>query len=99
MAISDLDDIVSYIAAQGGPEAAERIYTRIMERIGTLSVHPARCRLVPELKDIGVDAYRELIVAPHRVFFRISGNVVGIVGVLDGRRDLAELLIRRTLFP
>jgi plasmid stabilization system protein ParE len=52
---------------------------------------------VPELKSVGVTEYRELIVSPYRVFFRIYENEVGVVGVLDGRRDLEETLIRRAM--
>jgi hypothetical protein len=41
--------------------------------------------------------YRELIVSPYRVFFRIDEKDVGIIGILDGRRDLEETLIRRAM--
>lgn len=96
-AVSDLADIVGYIAVEEGPAAADRVYERIIERIACLSLHPARCRVVPELREIGVTQYRELIVAPYRVLFKITTRVIGVIGVLDGRRDLAELLIRRTI--
>jgi plasmid stabilization system protein ParE len=37
-----------------------------------------------------------VIVRPYRIFFRIDGgSVVGIVGILDGRRDIEELLAVR----
>jgi toxin ParE1/3/4 len=97
VAFQDLDDIIDYIAAHDGPGAAADLYSRIKKRVDTLSKHPRRCRVVPELKLVGVAEYRELIVPPYRVFFRIAGNEVGIIGVLDGRRDLEEMLIRRAL--
>ena len=97
MAFQDLDEIVDYIAAQDGPEAAARIFGNIKSRIRTLATHPNRCRVVPELRSVGVTEYRELIVAPYRVFFRVGGREIGIVGVLDGRRDLEETLIRRAM--
>lgn len=43
--------------------------------------------------------YRELIVAPYRILFQIVGQMVAILGVLDGRRDLSELLLTRALQP
>jgi len=52
---------------------------------------------VPELKDVGITDYRELISAPYRIFYRITGRVVSILGVLDGRRDLEEILIHRAI--
>jgi hypothetical protein len=46
---------------------------------------------------VGVREYRELILAPYRVFFRLTRRSVDIVGMLDGRRDLEEILLRRYL--
>ena len=98
-AIEDVDEILEYIAAQQSVDAAQRVYSRILVRINTLSTHPRRCRIVPELKEFGIMDYRELIVRPYRVFFRIVGLIVGIIGVLDGRRDLEALLLDRALQP
>jgi plasmid stabilization system protein ParE len=97
IAAQDLDDIIDYIAAQEGPDAAVRVYDKVKKRTKTLSTHPKRCRIVPELRLVGVMEYRELIVSPYRVFFRIDEQDVGIIGVLDGRRDLEETLIRRAM--
>jgi plasmid stabilization system protein ParE len=97
IAAQDLDDLIDYIAAQHGPDAAVRVYDKVKKRTQTLSTHPKRCRIVPELRSVGVMEYRELIVSPYRVFFRIDEKDVGIIGVLDGRRDLEETLIRRAM--
>ena len=94
-AIRDLDEILAYLATRDGPEAASLVYSKISGRIESLSRHPHRCRIAPELREIGVSEYREILVYPYRTFFRVSGDVLGIVGVLDGRRDLEELLIKR----
>ncbi len=97
IAAQDLDEIIDYIAAQDGPDAAAMVYQKVKKRTQTLSAHPKRCRVVPEMRSVGVLEYRELIVAPYRVFFRIDAKDVGIIGVLDGRRDLEETLIRRAM--
>lgn len=96
-AIRDLDEIIEYIAAHDSPESAIRIYDRIADQIHFLSSCPTRCRVVLELKSVGVHAFRELVVFPYRIFYRVMGRVVGIVGVLDGRRDLQEILFARAL--
>ncbi len=93
----DLDEILEYIAERDCVDAAIQIYTRISERIDGLQRQPERCRIVAELKRIGVSEYRELIVSPYSVFFRIRERTVGIVGIVDRRRDLAELLVQRVL--
>jgi plasmid stabilization system protein ParE len=98
-AIRDLDEILDYVAATRSADEAERLYLKIVPRIDSLSRFPRRARLVPELKRFGVHEYRELVVSPYRILFRIIGQVVAILGVLDGRRELSELLLNRALEP
>lgn len=94
-AIQDLDAIIAFIAAPDGVEAAAPAYSKLRGRIATLDRTPLRCRVVPELRQVGVAEYRELLAGPHRVVIRVTRDVVGVVAVLDGRRDLAELLVNR----
>lgn len=95
MAARDLHEIVRFAARDRGSEAAGRLRERLLGRAGTLASHPLLGRVVPELKAIGVTAYRELIEPPCRLLYRTSGKTVGIVGVLDARRDIEELLLTR----
>ena len=41
--------------------------------------------------------YRELVVNKYRILFRARDRDVILLGVLDGRRDLAELLVQRAM--
>ena len=97
IAEQDVDELLEYLARRDSIDAALAVYDKLITRIETLSLHPTRCRIPPELKKLGVREYRELIVRPYSVFFRIRGRTVGIVGVLDRRRDLEEVLVRRAL--
>ena len=98
-AIRDLDDILDYVVSEWGADHAERLYLKIVPRINSLSRFPRRARLVSELRRVGIREYRELVVAPYRILFRIVGQTVAILGVLDGRRDLSELILKRALEP
>jgi toxin ParE1/3/4 len=97
VAQADVDEILEYIAARDCVEAAMHVYAKLMDRIETPVSRPERCRTPPELKKLGIFEYHELIATPYSVFFRVRGKRVGIVGVLDWRRDLDELLVQRTL--
>lgn len=77
--------------------SALSIYEKLTGRIESLARVPRRCRIVPELKEIGVTVFRELLVSRYRICFRIDGKKVILVGVLDSRRDLQEILIDRAL--
>lgn len=96
-AVRDLDHILEYIAHDQSIDRALRLYERVRKEVDSLRMHPARCRWVPELKDLGVETFRELILSPYRICFRLEESRVTILGVLDSRRDLYEVLVRRLL--
>jgi toxin ParE1/3/4 len=93
----DLQLILEYIARRDSVDAANAVYRNIIEKVERLFLHPSRCRIPPELSELGVREYRELIIPPYSVFFRIRGRTAGILAVLDRRRDLEEILIQRAL--
>ena len=51
--------------------------------------------MVPELHDRGYTEYRERIAAPYRIVYKPAGGEVWIVAIVDGRRELEELLLER----
>ncbi|MFO7599637.1 MAG: type II toxin-antitoxin system RelE/ParE family toxin [Candidatus Desulfacyla sp.] len=92
----DLREIVDYIAADS-PANALTILRKIKEEASSLCTMPERCRIVPELKDHGILHYRELIVSPWRIMFRIEGMKVYVLSVLDGRRNIEDILLSRLI--
>lgn len=93
---SDLRSVISRFSAES-PEAALKVLERIEERAARLGNWPLRGRVVPELAEHAILAYRELVVPPWRVVYRIDGRKVWIVAVLDSRRSLEDLLLERFL--
>ena len=96
-ALADMDELLTYIATRDCVDAAMHVHGKLLDRIETLALHPGRCRVPPELKRLGISGYRELVVSPYGIFFQIRENRVGIVAILDRRRDLEELLVQRLL--
>lgn len=96
-AVRDLDEILEHLAREASVDTALQRYEEIRQRIATLTRHPRRCRRVPELEEIGIREFRELIFPPHRIFFRLNGPRVHLLGILDARRDLEEILLQRAL--
>ena len=93
---SDLKEIIGYIAADS-PAAALKTLRKIKQKASALYTLPRRGRLVPELKDQGIDLYRELVVPPHRIIYRISETKVLVLAVLDSRQNLEDILLRRMI--
>ena len=92
----DLFEIADFIAADSAASAL-RISEKIKKKTADLHVNPERGRVVPELSRHGITAYRELIISPWRVIYRIVEETVYIKVVADGRRNLEDLLFRRLI--
>lgn len=97
IAIRDLEQIVDYIIGHDAPIAARRLFDRIVEHSEALRTLPSRGRVIPELARFEVENYRELIIAPFRLMYRIDADQVLVLGVFDGRRDLEDVLLGRII--
>jgi plasmid stabilization system protein ParE len=96
VAQGDLQAIVEFIAADD-PGAARRVLDQLATSCAALKKMPERGRVVPELAAVGLATYRELVVSPWRVIYRISGLTVFVLAVVDGRRNLEDLLLARVV--
>ena len=97
-AARDLNSIVAHIALDSKDRARD-ILSRLRASAGTLREMPRRGRVVPELASFGVTTWRELIVSPYRIIFRLAEPQVEIRAVVDGRRDLQDVLLERLIRP
>lgn len=95
-ALRDLDEILAYIAIDS-PEAAERVLDGLEKRASSLERSPDRGRVVPELARFGVRAFRETVVRPYRIVYSIHDRTVVVLAVLNGRRDLEDILFDRLI--
>ncbi len=94
VAENDLNEIIDYIAMDS-PANALKIFTKIKNKASSLYTMPERCRIVTELKDQGVMQYRELILSPWRIMFRVTKMKVYVLSVLDSRRNIEDILLER----
>ena len=92
----DLINILEYVS-QDDFDAAIRVFKAIKSKCTTLNQFPDRERHVPELKAYGIFSYRELLIAPWRVIYRISDNKVFVLAIIDSRRNIEDILIERFL--
>lgn len=96
VALADLEDVVGFIEEED-PGAASTVLDRLEQAAQKLEQHPNRGRVVPELARFELRLYRELIVKPWRIIYRVGQRRVLVMAVLDGRRDLESLLLSRLL--
>lgn len=92
----DLEAIVAYLADRS-PQAALATLDRLEARAKTLTTLAERGRVVPELARLHVREYRELVVPPYRVVYRVDGSRVLVLACLDARRSLEDVLLDRLI--
>lgn len=93
---ADLFEIVDYISIDR-PETANRILERLEKTVSGLRFSPMRGRVVPELEKVGYVLYRELIMKPWRIIYKIEGTAVYVMSVLDARRNVEDILMKKLL--
>ena len=94
IAESDLSNIISYIAKKS-PTNALNILNTTKEKASNLKQFPERDRIVPEFQDQGINLYREFIVSPWRIVYRISGKKVYVLTVFDSRQNAEDVLLKK----
>ena len=88
-------DAATIIEFFNDPINAEKVIITFGERADGLRTHPERGRVVPELRKIGVLQYLETFHKPWRMVYKLQGREIWIMAVLDGCRDLVDLLFER----
>lgn len=88
-ALDNLDDIAEYIALSS-PLAASDLVQRVFNSVDRLAQFPESGRIPGELGEFN---YREVVVNPVRVFYKVQEETVYILFVLRQERDLRKYIL------
>ena len=96
-AVNSLNEILEYYMDRAGENTANNIYNRIMKEIELLEVEEVRTKRTQELRDIGINDVYELVISPWKVYYKVreENKKAYILFVLDGRRNIEEILISK----
>ncbi len=94
IAEEDLTAIITYIHSDN-PLAAKDSLKKIKSKVSNLNSLPRRGCIVPELKEQGILQYRELVIPPWRIIYRISDSSVYVLSVIDSRQNVEDILLNR----
>ncbi len=93
----DIEELYAYVAKNDSVEKASRLLDKIEQTIMSLASTPMRGHYPPELEQIGIFDYREVFFKPYRIIYEVTKTDVYVHCVLDGRRDMQDLLQLRLL--
>jgi toxin ParE1/3/4 len=91
----DLIEIYTYIMTRDSAHNAGYVLNEIEKVCASLERLPQRGHVPPELSRIHISHFLEVHFKPYRIVYEIDGRKVFIHCILDGRRDLRDLLARR----
>ena len=92
----DLNELIEYIA-QDSIKIAIQKYEKIKEEAELLVLFPNQSRVIPELLKHNIIKFKELIISPWRLMYKIENNVVYVMAVINGRRNIEDILLQRLL--
>jgi toxin ParE1/3/4 len=92
---ADLQDLYDYVAEHDSPLKADQLLTKLETLLASLDHMPERGTVTKELRELGIREYREIYFKPYRAIYRVVGSRVIVYLVVDGRRDMQSVLLRR----
>lgn len=96
-ALKDLNEIDSYVSEKSSERISRQIYFEIKSSCVSLEKFPLRGHEPPELMTIKNLGILEIHCKVYRIFYRIMKKNVYIISIIDGRRNVSELLKKRLL--
>lgn len=93
----DLKEILVYVTLNDSIQSANRLLDALEETCYKLEKYPERGHIPPELKPTGIKNYLEIHYKPYRIIYEIEKNSIYIHSVIDGRRNIQEILSNRFL--
>ncbi|KGJ98567.1 type II toxin-antitoxin system RelE/ParE family toxin [Thalassotalea sp. ND16A] len=88
-ALNDLNEIAEYIALSN-LLAAKSLVQKVFDKVNRLEIYPESGKTPLELQNFN---YREIIVNPCRIFYKVEENHVYILHVMRQERDLRKFLL------
>lgn len=95
----DIKALKGYIVKNFGRESWTISYEKLKACATTLQEHPRMGRIPPELEQLDITQYRQVISGMNRIIYEVREETIYIHVVVDTRRDLQRLLMKRIVRP
>ncbi len=92
-ALDDLQRIKVYVAKQFGEDKAKACAKEITLTVKQLVIFPEEGPRLEDLIEYPTN-YHYLIVKPNYVFYRVEGDTVRVIRILNEKQDFLQILFR-----
>lgn len=90
-ALDDLQGIKTYVVKQFGESRAKTSVKEITSTAKQLEAFPGEGPRLEELIEYPTD-YHYLVVKPNYIFYRVEGDTVRIIRILNEKQDFLQML-------
>jgi toxin ParE1/3/4 len=94
---NDIEAIHAYLAEKRSAKDADRLLDECLGAVEALECFPLPGAIPKELDALGIGEFRQILLQPYRLIYRVVSAKVFILVIADGRRDMQALLERRLL--
>jgi plasmid stabilization system protein ParE len=96
-AVQDIEAIYRHIRNTGNAKAARDLVSNLRRACGSLSEHPERGHIPPELSRASHFEYRQNIQNKFRIIYQVAKPNVFVFAIIHGSRNIGEVLRHRLL--
>ena len=93
----DLQALHDHVFEYRSPAQADALLSALLEAVESLERFPDRGVVPQEIASLGVRDYRQILLPPYRIIYRVIDVTVYVLVIADGRRDMQSLLEQRLL--
>lgn len=91
----DLSQLRSYLLKNFSLMVWQATYGQIKDSIRSLASFPRLGAIPPELADLQMNSYRQLICGMNRIIYEVRGDTIYVHMIIDTRRDMKTHLMQR----
>lgn len=93
----DMRGIFLYVSINDSLQISNKLLDKIEKICYKLERFPERGHIPEELRNTGIKKYLEIHYKPYRIIYEIDNDLVYVYAVLEGRRNIQEILSSRIL--
>jgi len=93
----DLKELKAYIHHNFSAETWRATYTKLKEAIRNLRKFPQAGSIPEEIEKLNLTQYRQILSGMNRIIYEVRQDVIYVHIIVDARRDMSALLMRRLL--
>lgn len=93
----DLKELRSYVVRNHSSDAWANTYGKIKETVRNLADFPQAGSIPEEIEKLNLSQHHQAVSGMNRIIYEVRRDIIYIHIIVDTRRDMKSLLLRRLL--